>query len=480
MLSRPRPYELDVPYLAKRPRSYLDKASAQALYSKRSPSGPARGHQQGRLRTPGGFGRGSFLLGSSATPTRTAPADVLGQFGDRTDKAVLRQIGVSIGTKLTRRIATSVALGTLLVRQEREDCPSRGRRSAVTRVRYIGSKARTVDQLVDLIGRPEEAGFFVDAFSGTGVVGAKASEFGWRVRFNDHLLSAVIVSAARLLGHDAVPFDRLGGYAGAVRRLNSVPPRRGFIWREYSPASIRNGADVERTYFTEDNAAKLDAARATIEEWAVEALVNEDEKLLLIADVLSAANAVANIAGTYGCFMRNWLDGALKPVVFNARRLGQKSASFEVYNVDVVDVPIGQSDVAYFDPPYTKRQYAAYYHILETIAHGDEPTVGGVTGLRPWQDKASDFCYKKRALSAISSLLEKTPARRIYLSYSSEGHVDRRELEHALGALGDVTFHEIGHIGRYRPNQVATETASHVSEFLVELEKATLAEAAAA
>ena len=37
---------------------------------------------------------------------------------------------------------------------------------------------------------------------------------------------------------------------------------------------------------------------------------------------------------------------------------------------DVLDVQYEDGDVAYFDPPYTKRQYAAYYHILETIAAG--------------------------------------------------------------------------------------------------------------
>jgi adenine-specific DNA-methyltransferase len=351
----------------------------------------------------------------------------------------------------------------------------------MTRVRYIGSKVRIVDEILDIIGPPTEGhGFFVDAFSGTGVVGAKASDLGWPVRLNDHLLSAVIISSARLLGSNAVPFEGLGGYGNAIEGLNALTPRQGFLWREYSPASVRNGVAVERRYFTEDNAAKLDAARGTIEEWSIEGLLNEDERLLLIADVLSAANIVANIAGTYGCFMRKWLDGALRPVIFAARRLPERDAQVEVFNVDVDDVPISEEDVAYFDPPYTKRQYAAYYHILETLAHGDEPIVEGVTGLRPWQEKASHFCYKTRALKAIGSLLTKTSARRIYLSYSSEGHVQRGDLEDALEPLGHVTFHELADIGRYRPNQVATETASHVSEYLVELRKVAVEEAVAA
>jgi adenine-specific DNA-methyltransferase len=351
----------------------------------------------------------------------------------------------------------------------------------MARVRYIGSKARIVEEILDIIGPPEDGdGYFVDAFSGTGVVGAGASKLGWPVRFNDHLLSAVIISSARLLGRDAVPFERLNGYEVAIDRLNSLEPRHGFLWREYSPASLANGAPVERKYFTEENAAKLDAVRGMIDQWAVEGLISDDEKLLLIADVLSAANVVANIAGTYGCFMRNWNEGALRPVSVLPRQLPKKSAKFEVSNLDIEKVSISEEDVAYFDPPYTKRQYAAYYHILETIAHGDEPVVTGITGLRPWQNKASDFCYKTRALGAITSLLQKTPARRIYLSYSSEGHVHRSDLEHAIGPLGRVTFHEIGDIGRYRPNQGATENASHVSEFLVELRKAPVREATTA
>ena len=112
-------------------------------------------------------------------------------------------------------------------------------------------------------------------------------------------------------------------------------------------------------------------------------------------------------------------------------------------------------DVAYFDPPYTKRQYAAYYHLLETIAVGDSPDVVGVTGLRPWQSLASDFCYKTKALKAISTLVAATPARRILLSYSSEGHVTLDALREALSAHGEVKVHDLGAIGRYRPNSVA-------------------------
>lgn len=116
----------------------------------------------------------------------------------------------------------------------------RSRRGEVARVRYIGSKARIADEIVDLIGMREQGdGFFVDAFSGTDVVGGKAGELGWPVRFNDHLQCAVITSSARLLGRDFVPFAPSGGYADAIARLDQIQSGRGFLWREYSPASAK-------------------------------------------------------------------------------------------------------------------------------------------------------------------------------------------------------------------------------------------------
>ena len=45
----------------------------------------------------------------------------------------------------------------------------------------------------------ESGGFFVDAFSGTGVVAEKAAQIGWPVHVNDMMTNAVIMSEARLL-----------------------------------------------------------------------------------------------------------------------------------------------------------------------------------------------------------------------------------------------------------------------------------------
>ncbi|MFD3443111.1 DNA adenine methylase [Microbacteriaceae bacterium 4G12] len=339
-------------------------------------------------------------------------------------------------------------------------------------MRYIGSKARVANEIMELVGPPtDEEHRFVDAFCGTGAVAQAAAALGWDVHLNDALLSSVVVASARLVGVEQVPFTELGGYARAVEELQAAAPVLGFIAREYSPLSAREAAaaeGVERRYFTVDNAAKIDAVRGRVEEWRAKGLLNDAEHHLLLADLLVAASKVANIAGTYGCFLRTWSSAAQRPLSLTPRQLAGHGARVTTSVGDVLNVPYSDGDVAYFDPPYTKRQYAAYYHISETIAVGDEPEVVGVTGLRPWKHLASDYCYRSRALRALEHLVMACPTSRAFLSYSSEGHVAREALEPLLANIGQLQVHELGRIGRYRPNVNATRRAS-VDEYLFEI-----------
>lgn len=339
------------------------------------------------------------------------------------------------------------------------------------RTRYIGSKTRVVEQLLSIIGspRPGETAFF-DGFCGTGVVSEVAAAHGWPIHLNDSLRSATVMSAARLIGRDTARFTNLNGYASAIAELNATGQDFGFFWREYSPASQAH-LGFERRYFTSENAARIDSVRERIRTWHQSGAISEWEHTLLLADLLAAASAVANISGTFGCFLKDWSPSSIRPLEIRPRLLPETSATFRVSLGDVRHARTAPSDVAYFDPPYTKRQYAAYYHILETLAFEDEPTVGGVTGLRPWRDKASDFSYKTRALGAIRDLIAQARGARIFLSYSSEGHVEPDALAASLEPLGKVTFHSLASIGRYRPNRRASTAASRVTEFLVEVKK---------
>lgn len=335
--------------------------------------------------------------------------------------------------------------------------------------RYIGSKARIADEIIEYIDYNGE-GYFIDAFSGTGIVAHKAANMGWKVKVNDMMKNAVVMTVAGLVSEEDVHFDFVGGYEACIDYLNKLEPEKGYFWRVYSPASSQF-EDVERRYFTENNASKIDAIVNQIHSWNKQRVINEYEFIILMADVIVATNSVANIAGTYGCFLSKWTKQSEKDFWIEKRLLRRKKIDFMHSNRDVFEIESEENDVVYFDPPYTKRQYASYYHILESIVCGDEIQVEGTSGLRPWRDKASVFCYKKKALNALVQLIIKQKARRVILSYSDDGHVNLSELVTELRKTGEVEIVELKSIARYTPNKTAVNNKTVVKEYLIDYRK---------
>lgn len=344
-------------------------------------------------------------------------------------------------------------------------------------IRYIGSKARVAEALAEYIGQPQAgAARFVDLFCGTGAVSEVASRLGWSVHVNDSLNCATVMATARLTRSVDASFRTLGGYANAIRLLNDEPPAEGFIWREYTPASLAT-VGIERRYFTEANGAKIDAMRRLIADWRKSDTINEREQTLLLGDLINASSRAANTAGTFGCFLSKWQAQALEPIELTARELWADTRVSATVG-DAGRVAIRPNDLVYLDPPYTKRQYAAYYHVLETITVGDQPQVEGVTGLRAWRHNASDFCYRVKALKAITSLIGSLKCRRVLLSYSDQAHVEIGQLEEGLRALGEVECVRLSNIGRYRPNAVARKSSKEVGEYLFVVRRAAVKAAA--
>lgn len=333
--------------------------------------------------------------------------------------------------------------------------------------RYIGSKARIANDIIQYLGSPQtEDGYFIDAFSGTGIVASKAADAGWKIKINDIMYNAAVISEARLLSAEDVPFSALGGYEAVLETLRQAE-QEGFIWKEYSPASLQQ-VGIKRKYFTEDNAKKIDGVVEKVHLYKSTGTISRREFSLLIATLISAVNNIANIAGTYGCFLSKWTTQSLGTLDLQPLQIRDKKVHYLVTTEDAFDIKSRPNDVIYLDPPYTKRQYASYYHILETITLGDNPDVGGVTGLRPWKSRASVFCYKAKALQALVNLISSQRANRVLISYSDDGHIQLNQLIAELKEIGTVEVIELGSIGRYRPNLAASSHKSKVTEYLID------------
>lgn len=322
-------------------------------------------------------------------------------------------------------------------------------------IEFLGSKRKLLPFLTEKIGsHVREGGHFVDLFCGTASVASAFRASGSRVTANDQLKLCSTIAEASLLNRGTPGFRRLvetgevpgrddgDGYDRVLARLNALPPSAGFIQRTYSPASLPD-CGVARMYLTEKNAGKIDSMRRQIEDW--EPLLTRGEKALLIVDLIGAASRRSNTAGTYGCYLKKWKRRSLEPLVLvRAPEPSQRGSDHAVYRQEAEHLLTSlEADVVYADPPYTKRQYAAYYHLLETIVRYDSPTVTGKTGLRPWSEASSSFCYRRKAPAALERLVGRLRASHLFLSYNSDGQITDEEIRGILSAHGRLDVWEI-------------------------------------
>lgn len=294
-----------------------------------------------------------------------------------------------------------------------------------------------------------------DIFSGTGAVSAEFKKHGYRVIANDHLYWCFTLTEAILLNNEEPTFreiiSEIGQYHSrtllhtpydeVLAYLNTLEPVEGFIYHNYSPALEMHDGNG-RMYFTPENAGRIDSVRGKIMEW--ESLLTRGERALLLADLIRAANAVSNVAGTYGCYLKHWKSRALEQLLLKRSKLVFGSArDHRVFCEDANKLASEiASTIVYADPPYTKRQYAAYYHVLETIALRDNPKIQGSTGLRQWQTKSSDYCYRAKAPSVLENLVAKLNCRHFFLSYSEDGQIPHETIVGILSKYGQMKVYE--------------------------------------
>lgn len=342
-------------------------------------------------------------------------------------------------------------------------------------IEYLGNKSRLLDFVLQPLWEHEEIQTVADVFCGTASISRALAERGRRVIANDHLHLCATLAEAALLGSPTPTFQGLsevsgkrGGesrYSAVISALNATKPVRGFFYRTYSPASAADGGG--RMYLSEANAQKIDAIRRKIARW--EPVLTRSERAILLRDLVRAVTRVSNTAGTYGCYLKTWKPRARDPIVLTPLLSpALPDRAHQVHRGDASDVAGAvEADAVYLDPPYTKRQYAAYYHLLETLVVGDEPSVTGSTGLPLWQAKRSDFCYSRRAPTALGEILGRVRARHVFLSYSEDGHIPHESIVAIMTRFGTVRWWEKP-TPRYRSNS-SRSTHRRVRERLYHL-----------
>lgn len=319
--------------------------------------------------------------------------------------------------------------------------------------RYLGNKARLVDVIVGAVKELVSPGARIaDPMCGTATVADELATAGYLVVAGDELTFPVLHARVRLLLDGDPAFAGLGGYESALSQLNDTRPVAGFFFDEYSDAGAPRNGCKPRRYFTGDNARRIDAMRTKLAAWRAAGVITDPEGDLLTHDLILGVNRVANIAGTYGYYRSSWNKAALNPLVLTGSSFTTGRRGHTVHQGRVEDL-VGclDADVLYLDPPYTKRQYAGNYHILETLAVGDEFDPVGEGGLRDWYGQYSAFCSKRMVADAFRTVMQRNTAPSVLLSYSEDGLLAPDALGGLLEEFGEVTRRDVV-LPRFRSN----------------------------
>lgn len=341
---------------------------------------------------------------------------------------------------------------------------------------YIGSKRRLLQFVYQTIGKywQAEPGVFCDAFAGTGVVAEKFKREGWSVQASD-LQYYSYVRLQHLIGNTDKPdFVKIKKEAGAdvFAHLNALPGKEGFIFQNFCLGGTR-GKEWERQYFSDDNGRRCDAIRDQIDDWRARSLLSDPEYFYLLSSLLESMDKRANTASVYGAFLKKLKKSAREPLLLEPLPIHSSRVKHSVYHKDALEL-LGQisGDVLYLDPPYNQRQYAANYHLLETVALWDKPLLQGKTGLRDWSTQKSPWCSSRTALPAFKELLRVANYPLIALSYNDEGIMSLQEIKEAMSAHGRYSLHRKRY-SRFRADQEGARNhkRNYVYEYLHILEK---------
>lgn len=334
-------------------------------------------------------------------------------------------------------------------------------------MRYIGNKENIVEKIHALLrANGVEGERFFDLFAGTTGVGRYYKQLGYQVYSSDIMYLSFCLQKAYIENNEQPHYSKLIAHLSSdiqptslfstplemiLLYLDGIKPLQGFIYSNYTPDGTRH-LNTPRLYFTGENGAKIDAIRTQIEEWKKVDLIDENEYYILLACLLESVSFYANVAGVYAAFYKKWDPRAVKPLRLRPIPIYNNDRTNRVYNADSLSILKDiDTDILYLDPPYNERQYLPNYHVLETIARYDNPSIKGITGIRPYNQEKSVFCNAKGALTALKEIVETAKYKTLVLSYNSEGIMKQEDIISLLSNYGKVLLEQFEY-SRFKSN----------------------------
>ena len=332
--------------------------------------------------------------------------------------------------------------------------------AAFRSIAYIGAKRKLADSILDLLEEvwPDaRRGAFHDAFAGGGSMAFHAAKRYSRVVCNDQELYACAVLRAMGIAASGAPAVDWAAVTSA--------PGDGYVERELC---------TQRRFFTPENGRVIDSVRA----WLRASDADERTKAYVLGVTVVAADRVANTTGVYGAYLKQWCARSLKPIRLDEPLQGIAGCTVTRGCAAEAVERAAEPDVVYCDPPYTARSYSKNYHVLNIIANVSENAeLTGTSGIPATTDDTfnlrSAWNNRKNAVQALKALLTKTGARRIVMSYSTDGLMTANEIQTAFHEAGwRGTGYSMPHKRYWAGHEDGHKNTSNLCELLFVYERA--------
>ena len=323
-------------------------------------------------------------------------------------------------------------------------------------IKYAGSKQKLLTPIFEAVkGISRES--VLDLFSGTTRVSRLFAGTGSTVTSNDLSEWSECFATSYLKNQ-----RQAAEYQELIDHLNALEPVEGWFTENYGGVDVDGSAvqrDGKKALWQRHNAMKLDAIRTEIDALDL----SDIERAVALTSLIYAMDQVENTIGHYVSYLKMWSPRSYNHMKLRVPNLRPQHMAHAVYREDaesLVDCFLenGQEfDLAYLDPPYgsnnekmppSRVRYASYYHIWKTVILNDQPEIFGAARRRedsrdevsasPFEEYRRDENGSSLALKALHSLIAKTPARYLLLSYSSGGRATYTELLEVLSDAGEL------------------------------------------
>jgi adenine-specific DNA-methyltransferase len=318
-------------------------------------------------------------------------------------------------------------------------------------IKYAGSKLKLLSHILTLAKKCDAETIF-DGFSGSTRVSQAFAKLGYKVISNDIAVWSKVFAQCYLLNEQPPAY-----YQPMIDYLNHLPGIDGWFTEHYG-ADPNNGKTLSngggKKPWQIHNTRKLDAIRDEIDRFALP----EAEKAILLTSLILAMDEVDSTIGHYASYLNEWSPRSYKTMLLQVPSLILSNRQHTVLQDDILSIcDKVECDLAYFDPPYgsnnekmppSRVRYAAYYHLWTTICLNDKPALFGKANRRADSSDtiaSSVFEEFRRgksgrfiAVEAIETLINKTRARYVILSYSSGGRATAEELQQGLEQSGRI------------------------------------------